>query len=77
MLTCPGCSSRSLEPAVMASGRVLSACDCGLVLEGSDQYSLHIVCDGRRRAPHERGVREGIVGGLNRREAESTHSIEV
>jgi len=60
----------------MTSGRVLSVCDCGLVLEGSDEYSLHVVLDGRRRAPHRRGVREGIVGELNRQEVASTHSIE-
>jgi hypothetical protein len=77
MLTCPSCHSRSLEPVVTASGRSLSVCSCGLVYEGADQHSLHVVLDGRRRAPRERGVREGVLGGLNRREAESDHSIEV
>jgi hypothetical protein len=61
----------------MASGRVLSVCNCGLVFEGADQYSLHIVLDGRRLAQAERGVRTGIVGGLNRQEAERNHSYEV
>jgi hypothetical protein len=76
MLTCPECYSSSLEPAVTASGRSLSVCACGLVFDGIDQHSLHIVLDGRRRAPQERGVQEGIVSELNRQEAQRSHEIE-
>jgi hypothetical protein len=76
-LVCPACYSRSLETYRVGSWRLLSVCACGVVYEGDDQHSLHIVLDGRRRAPRERGVREGVLGGLNRREAEQAHSIEV
>jgi hypothetical protein len=76
MLTCPCCYSRSLETYRVGSWRLLSVCACGLVFEGDDQHSLHIVLDGRRRAPSQRGVRPGIVGELNRQEVASTHEIE-
>jgi hypothetical protein len=75
-LICPACHTRSLETYRVGSWRLLSVCACGVVYEGDDQHSLHIVLDGRRRAPHERGVREGIVGELNRQDAASTHGIE-
>jgi hypothetical protein len=71
-LTCPSCLSRSLETHRVGSWRLLSVCACGLVYEGEDQHSLHIVLDGRRRASHVRG---GIVGELNRQEVERGHSI--
>jgi hypothetical protein len=58
-LTCPSCLSRSLETHRVGSWRLLSVCACGVVYEGEDQHSLHIVLDGRRRAPHERG---GLIG---------------
>jgi hypothetical protein len=74
-LTCPCCYSRSLETYRVGSWRLLSVCACGVVYEGEDQHSLHIVLDGRRRAPVERGVRAGVVGGLNRRETETVHSF--
>jgi hypothetical protein len=76
ILTCPCCHSRSLETYRVGSWRQLSVCACGLAFDGDDQHSLHIVLDGRRRAPQERGVRQGIVGGLNRQDAERSHEIE-
>jgi hypothetical protein len=76
-LTCPSCLSRSLETYRVGSWRLLSVCACGVVYEGDDRHSLHIVLDGRRRAPSQRGVRPGIVGELNRQEVASTHGIEV
>jgi hypothetical protein len=76
ILTCPCCHSRSLETYRVGSWRQLSVCACGLAFDGDDQHSLHIVLDGRRRAPQERGVRQGIVGGLNRQEAERSHVIQ-
>jgi hypothetical protein len=60
MLTCPACRSRSLETHKVGSGRLLSVCECGVIVEGGDQYSLHIVMDGRRRV---RGAERGVLIG--------------